>query len=65
MTAAGTAFPQIQAKLCEIGMASTTELVLLTPGIDRNYLIEYFGTPLGQIIIFAANVATGNFNFAF
>ena len=51
--------------LCEIGMASTTELVLLTPGIDRNYLIEYFGTPLGQIIIFAANVATGNFNFAF
>ena len=55
----------VQAKLCEIGMASTTELVLLTPGIDRNYLIEYFGTPLGQIIIFAANVATGNFNFAF
>lgn len=55
----------VQAKLGEIGMASTTELVLLTPGIDRNYLIEYFGTPLGQIIIFAANVATGNFNFAF
>ena len=55
----------VQAKLCEIGMASTTELVLLTPGIDRNCLIEYFGTPLGQIIIFAANVATGNFNFAF
>ena len=55
----------VQSKLCEIGMASTTELVLLTPGIDRNYLIEYFGTPLGQIIIFAANVATGNFNFAF
>ena len=55
----------VQAKLCEIGLASTTELVLLVPGIDRNYLIEYFGTPLGQIIIFAANVATGNFNFAF
>lgn len=55
----------VQSKLCEIGLANTAELVLLVPGIDRDYLIEYFGTPLGQIIIFAANVATGNFNFAF
>lgn len=55
----------VQSKLFEVGMAQTTELVLLTPGIERDYLIEYFGTPLGQIIIFAANVATGNFNFAF
>lgn len=55
----------VQSKLCEIGLANTAELVLLVPRIDRDYLIEYFGTPLGQIIIFAANVATGNFNFAF
>lgn len=55
----------VQSKLCEIGLANTAELVLLVPGIDRDYLIEYFGTPLGQIIIFAANVATGNFNFVF
>lgn len=55
----------VQSKLCEVGLATTTELVLLSTGIDRDYLIEYFGTPLGQIIIFAANVATGNFNFAF
>lgn len=55
----------VQSKLCEIGLANTAELALLVPGIDRDYLIEYFGTPLGQIIIFAANVATGNFNFAF
>lgn len=55
----------VQAKLCEAGLANTTELALLVPGIERDYLIEYFGTPLGQIIIFAANVATGNFNFAF
>ncbi len=55
----------VQSKLCEIGLANTAELVLFVPGIDRDYLIEYFGTPLGQIIIFAANVATGNFNFAF
>ena len=55
----------VQSKLCEIGLANTAELVLLVPGNDRDYLIEYFGTPLGQIIIFAANVATGNFNFAF
>lgn len=55
----------VQSKLCEIGLANTAELVLLVPGIDRDYLIEYFGTPLGRIIIFAANVATGNFNFAF
>ena len=55
----------VQSKLCEIGLANTAELVLLVPGIDRDYLIEYFGTPLGQIIVFAANVATGNFNFAF
>ncbi len=55
----------VQSKLCEIGLANTAELVLLVSGIDRDYLIEYFGTPLGQIIIFAANVATGNFNFAF
>lgn len=55
----------VQSKLCESGLANTAELVLLVPGIDRDYLIEYFGTPLGQIIIFAANVATGNFNFAF
>lgn len=55
----------VQSKLCEIGLANTAELVLLVPGIDRDYLVEYFGTPLGQIIIFAANVATGNFNFAF
>lgn len=55
----------VQSKLCKIGLANTAELVLLVPGIDRDYLIEYFGTPLGQIIIFAANVATGNFNFAF
>lgn len=54
----------VQSKLCEIGLANTAELVLLVPGIDRDYLIEYFGTPLGQIIIFVANVATGNFNFA-
>ena len=54
----------VQSKLFEVGLADTTELVLLTAGIDRNYLIEYFGSPLGQIIIFAANVATGNFNFA-
>lgn len=55
----------VQSKLCEIGLANTAELMLLVPGIDRDYLIEYFGTPLGQILIFAANVATGNFNFAF
>lgn len=54
----------VQSKLFEVGLADTTELVLLTAGIDRNYLIEYFGSSLGRIIIFAANVATGNFNFA-
>ncbi len=54
----------VQSKLFEVGLADTTELVLLTAGIERNYLIEYFGAPLGRIIIFAANVATGNFNFA-
>lgn len=55
----------VQAKLCEIGLANTEQLTILSVGIDRDYLIEYFGTPLGQIIIFLANVATGNFNFAF
>ena len=55
----------IQEKLYEIGLADTTEIVQLADGINRDYLIEYFGTPLGQIITFLANLLTGNFNFAF
>lgn len=52
-------------KLYEIGMGETTEPVIVEEGIDRVYLVEYFGTPLGQILIFLANLATGNFNFVF
>lgn len=55
----------VQAKLFEIGLADTAELEPTAEGIDRDYLIEYFGTPLGQIITFLANLLTGNFNFAF
>ena len=55
----------IQEKLYDIGLADTTEIVQLADGINRDYLIEYFGTPLGQIITFLANLLTGNFNFAF
>lgn len=52
-------------KLKEIGLGEVTEPVTATPGIDRDYLVEYFGSPWGQIIIFLANLATGNFNFVF
>ncbi len=52
-------------KLNEIGLGEATEPVTATPGIDRDYLVEYFGSPWGQIIIFLANLATGNFNFVF
>lgn len=52
-------------KLYEIGLGDTTEPVIAEEGIDRVYLVEYFGTPLGQILIFLANLATGNFNFVF
>ena len=55
----------VQAKLFEIGLADTADLEPTVEGIDRDYLIEYFGTPLGQIITFLANLLTGNFNFAF
>lgn len=55
----------VLARLHEIGLGEATEPVVATPGIDRDYLVEYFGSPWGQIIIFLANLATGNFNFVF
>ena len=55
----------VQTELCNIGLASSADVTVNAQGIDRDYLIEYFGTPIGQILIFLANVATGNFNFAF
>lgn len=55
----------VQTELYSIGFADSCDLVLNVPGVDRDYLIEYFGTPIGQILIVLANIATGNFNFAF
>lgn len=46
-------------KLYEIGLGTQTEPLILVKGIDRDYLIEYFGTPLGQIITFLADLITG------
>lgn len=46
-------------KLNEIGLSDTTEPVILVEGIDRDYLIEYFPKPLGHIITFVADFATG------
>ncbi len=43
-----------------LGLGKTTEPLLETPGIDRDCLIEYFPFPLGHIITFLANWATGN-----
>ena len=50
----------VLAKLYEIGLGQNTEPLVLTEGIDRDYLNEYFGFPLGQIITFLANLFTGN-----
>lgn len=47
-------------KLCEIGLSSNAEPVILAQGVDRDYLNEYFGKFLGPIITFLANFATGN-----
>lgn len=47
-------------KLYELGLGQSTEPVIVTEGIDRDYLNEYFGFPLGQIITFLANLFTGN-----
>lgn len=46
--------------LHDIGVGETTEPVILVEGIDRDYLIEYFPVPIGHIITFVANLATGN-----
>ena len=47
-------------KLNEIGLGEATEPVLLVEGIDRDYIIEYFPFPIGHILTFLANLATGN-----
>ena len=51
---------KVLEKLYELGLGDTTEPVILVEGEDRDYLNEYFPFPLGPIITFVANLATGN-----
>lgn len=51
---------KVLEKIHELGLSENTEPVILVEGIDRDYLNEYFPYPLGPIITFAANLATGN-----
>lgn len=51
---------KVLEKLAELGISENTEPVILVEGEDRDYLNEYFPYPLGPIITFVANLATGN-----
>lgn len=51
---------KVLEKINEIGLSENTEPVILVEGEDREYLNEYFPFPIGQILGFAARLATGN-----
>lgn len=51
---------KVLEKLYELGLGENTEPVILAEGIDRDYFNEFFPYPLGPVIIFIANLATGN-----
>ena len=46
--------------LYDLGLGTSVQPYIAVEGEDRDYLIEYFVFPLGHIITFAANLATGN-----
>ena len=51
---------KVLEKINELGLSENTEPVILVKGEDREYLNEYFPFPIGQILGFAARLATGN-----
>ena len=51
---------KVLEKINELGLSENTEPVILVEGVDREYLNEYFPFPIGQMLGFAARLATGN-----
>lgn len=50
-------------RMVELGLCDSAEPVILKAGKSRDYIREYFGDLVGTVLVVAANVATGNFNF--